>query len=134
MICNHNIDYFREVIDYDCDYIVFSINVIDYDYEFAIVILIMSMIVITDYDYPMPVSDCLVLNAMIKIGTTLSHILFPAYSQTYDNVHLTCEEYLLCWQHEPMQKAMEEQQKGTGGMKQGFGIIWSTHFLHLGHG
>ena len=54
MICNHEFDYFREVIDYDCDYIVFSMNVIDYDYEFAIVIVIMPTIAITDYDYPMP--------------------------------------------------------------------------------
>ena len=54
MICNHDFDYFREVIDYDCDYIVFSMNVIDYDYEFAIVIVIVPTIAITDYDYPMP--------------------------------------------------------------------------------
>ena len=54
MICNHEFDYFREVIDYDCDYIVFSMNVIDYDYEFAIVIVIVPTIAITDYDYPMP--------------------------------------------------------------------------------
>ena len=52
VICNHDFDYFREVIDYDCDYIVFSMNVIDY--EFAIVIVIVPTIVITDYDYPMP--------------------------------------------------------------------------------
>ena len=51
MICNHDFDYFHEVIDYDCDYIVFSMNVIDYDYEFAIVIV--PTIAITDYDYPM---------------------------------------------------------------------------------
>ena len=56
MICNHEFDYFREVIDYDCDYIVFSMNVIDYDYEFAIVIVIVPTIAITDYDYPMPAS------------------------------------------------------------------------------
>ena len=55
VICNHDFDYFREVIDYDCDYIVFSMNVIDYDYEFAIVIVIVPTIAITDYDYPMPV-------------------------------------------------------------------------------
>ena len=54
VICNHDFDYFREVIDYDCDYIVFSMNVIDYDYEFAIVIVIVPTIAITDYDYPMP--------------------------------------------------------------------------------
>ena len=54
VICNHDFDYFREVIDYDCDYIVFSMNVIDYDYEFAIVIVIVLTIAITDYDYPMP--------------------------------------------------------------------------------
>ena len=54
VICNHEFDYFREVIDYDCDYIVFSMNVIDYDYEFAIVIVIVPTIAITDYDYPMP--------------------------------------------------------------------------------
>ena len=61
MICNHDFDYFREVIDYDCDYIVFSMNVIDYDYELAIVIVIVPTIAITDYDYPMPgteFSDC----------------------------------------------------------------------------
>ena len=46
MICNHDFDYFREVIDYDCDYIVFSMNVIDYDYEFAIVIVIVPTIAI----------------------------------------------------------------------------------------
>ena len=57
MICNHEFDYFREVIDYDCDYIVFSMNVIDYDYEFAIVIVIVPTIAITDYDYPMPAVD-----------------------------------------------------------------------------
>ena len=56
MICNHDFDYFREVIDYD--YIVFSMNVIDYDYEFAIVIVIVPTIAITDYDYPMSVSQC----------------------------------------------------------------------------
>ena len=61
MICNHDFDYFREVIDYDCDYIVFSMNVIDYDYEFAIVIVIVPTIAITDYDYPMPGFDMLVL-------------------------------------------------------------------------
>ena len=44
VICNHEFDYFREVIDYDCDYIVFSMNVIDYDYEFAIVIVIVPTI------------------------------------------------------------------------------------------
>ena len=54
MICNDEFDYFGEVIDYDCDYIVFSMNVIDYDYEFAIVIVIVPTIAITDYDYPMP--------------------------------------------------------------------------------
>ena len=54
VICNHEFDYFREVIDYDCDYIVFSMNVIDYDYEFAIVIVIVPTIAITDYNYPMP--------------------------------------------------------------------------------
>ena len=54
MICNHDFDYFCEVIDYDCDYIVFSMNVIDYDYGFAIVIVIVPTIAITDYDYPMP--------------------------------------------------------------------------------
>ena len=59
VICNHDFDYFREVIDYDCDYIVFSMNVIDYDYEFAIVIVIVIVptIAITDYDYPMPGSN-----------------------------------------------------------------------------
>ena len=57
VICNHDFDYFREVIDYDCDYIVFSMNVIDYDYKFAIVIVIVLTIAITDYDYPMPVSN-----------------------------------------------------------------------------
>ena len=54
MICNHDFDYFCEVIDYNCDYMVFSMNVIDYDYEFAIVIVIVPTIAITDYDYPMP--------------------------------------------------------------------------------
>ena len=54
MICNNDFDYFREVIDYDCDYIAFSINVIDYDYEFVIVIVIVPTNAITDYDYPMP--------------------------------------------------------------------------------
>ena len=58
MICNHDFDYFREVIDYDCDYIVFSMNVIDYDYEFAIVIVIVPTIANTDYDYPMPAVSC----------------------------------------------------------------------------
>ena len=54
MICNHDFDYFCELIDYDCDYIVFCMNVIDYDYEFAIVIVIVPTISITDHDYPMP--------------------------------------------------------------------------------
>ena len=58
MICNHDFDYFREVIDYDCDYIAFSINVIDYDYEFVIVIVIVPTNAITDYDYPMPAGQC----------------------------------------------------------------------------
>ena len=61
MICNHEFDYFREVIDYDCDYIVFSMNVIDYDYEFAIVIVIVPTIAITDYDYPMPDPHLLII-------------------------------------------------------------------------
>ena len=61
MICNHEFDYFREVIDYDCDYIVFSMNVIDYDYEFAIVIVIVPTIAITDYDYTMPGWHCIYL-------------------------------------------------------------------------
>ena len=46
-----------EVIDYDCDYIVFAMNVIDDDYEFAIVIVLVHTIAITGYDYPMPDQD-----------------------------------------------------------------------------
>ena len=67
VICNHDFDYFCEVIDYDCDYIVFSMNVIDYDYEFAIVIVIVPMIAITDYDYPMPGHDSMQTDLIKKV-------------------------------------------------------------------
>ena len=71
MICNHDFDYFREVIDHDCDYIVFSMNVIDYDYEFAIVIVIVPTIAITDYDY---ISD-----------------------QYYETIISKCKLIMMCW-------------------------------------
>ena len=90
MICNHDFDYFREVIDYDCDYIAFSINVIDYDYEFVIVIVIVPTNAITDYDYPMPgVDQTPSTELYVKCNFVIINFQYILYSNVYIHTRIS---------------------------------------------